>query len=185
VLEITGRPAVLQERVNGLPSSDWPALVSVPGVCFRLLLQAAQALESIHAAGLVHGHLHENLVLLTPDGVVKICGLGEPAWLAEDEAVQTTDPASDLRNLGNIALKWCTPLGIRRGAKTKPPPDALVALVTRLASTGKDGIAGALLLLTELDRIRNDIPANPEAWERLLRHVREHALPAAQLRQTA
>lgn len=48
VLEISGRPAVLQELPGGLPSSDWPPLVSVPGVCFRVLLQTVQGLHDIH-----------------------------------------------------------------------------------------------------------------------------------------
>jgi len=184
VLDIAGRPAVLQERLTGLTCPDWPALVAVPGVCFRLLIQAVQALESIHTAGLVHGHLHESLMLLTPDGVIKVGGLGEPAWLCDDEGVgRTRGVADDLQALGKIASKWCTPAGIRRGAKTKPPPDALVATVLGLAE-GDSGHSSAGSLMNELEEIRKDIPANPEAWERLLRHVREHAA-AVPLRQTA
>ena len=186
VLEISNRPAVLQEWLIGLPSSDWPALVAVPGVCFRLLIQAGQALEAIHSAGYVHGHLHDGSILLTHDGTVKLCGLGEPAWLIEDRQLdKSPNAAGDLRALGKIASCWCTPIGVRHGAKTKPPPDALVTLVLRLASDGKAGYTSSPQLLGDLDRIRKDITENPEAWERLLKHVREHAAPVMPIRRSA
>ena len=41
VLEIAGRPAVLQEWLHGLPSTEWPVLAGAPGVWHRLLSQAA------------------------------------------------------------------------------------------------------------------------------------------------
>src|SRR4029077_15434943 len=59
VLDIAGRPAVLQEWSAGLLSSDWPPLAAVPGVCFRLFTQAALALDTMHKAGLLHGYLGE------------------------------------------------------------------------------------------------------------------------------
>src|SRR5207248_321902 len=48
VLEIQGRPAVLQECLSGLPSSDWPGLAAVPGIWLRLLKQAALGLHALH-----------------------------------------------------------------------------------------------------------------------------------------
>jgi hypothetical protein len=180
VLEISGRPAVLQESLGGLSSADWPPLVSVPGVCFRVLLQAVQGLDVAHHAGIVHGHINENLIMLLPDGIVKLCGVGEPSWLTEEQPA-AKGPASaiqDLLSLGQVVSKWCTPVGVRRGAKTKPPPDALVALVARLAGTEANaGYKRTADVLNDLEKIRTDIPANPEAWDRLLRHVREHAAP--------
>jgi hypothetical protein len=179
VLDVAGRPAVLQECLSGLPSADWPPLISVPGVYFRVLIQAVQGLQAIHAAGLVHGHVNESRILMMPDGIVKIGGLGEPAWLSEEPpATYPVSVAGDLLSLGQVVSKWCTPLGVRRGAKTKPPPDALVALVARLAGEDSAGYTSASELLKDLETIRNDIPANPEAWDRILRHVREHAAPA-------
>ena len=41
VLEIAGRPAVLQEWLTGLPSGDWSALAAAPGVWYRLVGQSA------------------------------------------------------------------------------------------------------------------------------------------------
>src|SRR5262249_17909136 len=68
VLEVAGRPAILQEWLNGLPSGDWPPLAAAPGVCFRLLTQAALGLAAIHKAGLVHGHLSDASLFLMGDG---------------------------------------------------------------------------------------------------------------------
>jgi serine/threonine protein kinase len=60
-------------------------------VWFRLLRQTAQGIHAAHAAGLAHGHLQANRILLTADGVVKIAGFGEPHWL-------TGNPKSEIRN---------------------------------------------------------------------------------------
>src|SRR5207244_12921026 len=91
VLDIAGRPAVLQEWLSGLPSGDWPPLAAAPGVCFRLFTQAALALDTIHKAGLVHGNLGEGAIFLTSDGILKIAGVGEPAWL-RDLAAEAGEP---------------------------------------------------------------------------------------------
>ena len=40
-------------------------------------------------------------------------------------------------------------------------------------------------LLEELDHASGEVPANPEAWERLVKHVRDNALAEATLRQSA
>src|SRR5205807_3835160 len=81
VFDLAGRPAVLQEWLMGLPATDWPPLAAAPGVCYRLLTQAAQGLATAHHAGVVHGHLSDAMMILTADGVLKIRGLGEPPWL--------------------------------------------------------------------------------------------------------
>ena len=107
VLEIAGRPAVLQEWLTGLPGSDWPALTSAPGVWFRLLSQAALGLRTAHDAGLVHGALEASSFVCTPEGVVKLCGLGEPRWLAAAAAgrAEPTPPATCGRWVA-IAAGW-------------------------------------------------------------------------------
>ncbi|MFO0970230.1 MAG: hypothetical protein U0793_32165 [Gemmataceae bacterium] len=172
-LDIAGRPAVLQEWLVGLASADWPPLAAAPGVCYRLLTQSALALAAIHDAGLAHGHLHEAAFLLTPDGTLKILGLGEPPWLLGKEAEdETHDPRDDLRRLGQVASGWCS--NVRRGAKTKPLPDRLVSVLYRL-SAETDAYPSAAALLEDLDRAGADVPPNAEAWERLLKYVKEHA----------
>src|SRR5262249_49916113 len=65
VIDIAGRPAVLQEHIVGIVSTEWPALAAVPGVWYRLVGQAALGLQTIHQAGLVHGHLNPETIILT------------------------------------------------------------------------------------------------------------------------
>ncbi len=91
-------------------------------------------------------------------------------------------PAPIYAALGQIVSNWCTPAGVRKGPKTKPFPEALVAILYRLAA---DGYASAANLLEDLDRAGTDIPPNAEAWDRLLRHIREHATGDAALRRSA
>jgi len=184
VLEIAGRPAVLQEWLTGLCSSDWPALSAVPGVWFRLLSQAALGLHTAHQAGLVHGHLHPVQVVLTADGMLKLCGLGEPAWL--DHSIDDSDlprgailadptPADDLLALGRCALAWSTPSADTKGGKTKPLPESLQRLLRRLCGEEGEPFGSARELLDELDGAGAAIPPNATAWERLIKHVREQA----------
>jgi hypothetical protein len=185
VLDIANRPAVLQEWITGLPSSDWPPLAAAPGVCYRLLTQAGLALATAHRAGVTHGHLQEGSIVLTEEGTLKITGLGEPPWLhgknIEDDSA---DAREDLRALGRVVSTWCSPSGVRRGAKTKPMPDALVSILYKLTSD-REGYASADALLEELDTVGADLPANSEAWDRLLKYVREHATADVALRRSA
>ena len=183
LLEIGGRPAVLQEWLAGLPGNDWPPLAAVPGVWYRLLLQAAQALHAAHETGLVHGHLQPSHFVLTADGVLKVCGFGEPAWLASGQF--TDDVTSDLAVLGAIAAEWCA-AGRRKSAKGKPLPEPLQTVLDRLcAAQVENRYPSAAALLEELEKAAAALPANPEAWDRLLRHVRDNAMPLATLRQSA
>lgn len=184
VLELAGRPAVLQEWLTGLPASDWPPLAAAPGVCYRLLTQAALGLSALHKHGLVHGRLSEPHLLLTPQGILKLCGAAEPAWLAPGTD-ETSEPADDLRRLGKIVAGWCTPSGVRKGAKTRPLPDRMVAILLRLQAQGNEGYGSAADLLADLDAASADVPPNPEAWDRLLRYVRDHAMPEATMRRSA
>jgi serine/threonine protein kinase len=185
VLDLMERPAALQEWLTGLPASDWPPLAAAPGVCYRLLTQAAQGLATAHKAGVVHGHLSDALLLLTGDGVLKICGLGEPPWLIGQTYDEDPTPRDDLRALGKIASGWCTPTGVRKGPKTKPLPDALVSVLYRLAADGDPGYRDVQELLADLQQAADAIPPNAEAWDRLLKYVRDNGAAEATLRQSA
>jgi chromosome segregation ATPase len=193
VIDVAGRPAVLQEWLSGVPSNDWPPLAAVPGVWFRLLCQAALGLQTAHDAGLVHGHLHADRILLLPDGTVKLCGFGEPPWLIDrpSDAAEplpeslTEDAANDLAMLGRIAAGWAD-AARRKGARAKPLPESLQTILARLdPNAGDQRLTSALSLLEALDQAGADVPANGEAWDRLLRHVREHAPADAVLRRSA
>jgi hypothetical protein len=122
---------------------------------------------------------------LTGDGVLKICGLGEPAWLAGIQHDDEPTMRADLRSLGRIVSGWCTPAGVRKGAKTKPLPEALVSVLYRLAADGDAGFRDVTELVEELQKAAGAIPPNAEAWDRLLKYVREHGTSEAMLRQSA
>src|SRR5205807_1032879 len=88
---------------------EWPAFAAAPGVWYRLVTQAAQALAAAHGAGLVHGHLDASSFVLTGDGLLKLCGLGEPGWLAENPPPDdiNVSAAGDLPALGRVGLtRW-------------------------------------------------------------------------------
>lgn len=173
VLEIAGRPAVLQEWVNGLGGADWAELVAAPGICYRLLCQAALALQTAHAAGLVHGGLDAAALVLTGDGTLKVRGLGEPAWLHES-AASAAAARDDLCALGRLAQQWLASVPRPKLARPKQSAKALFELVERLAAANSDTVySTAASFLEDLERIASDVPPNSEAWERLLRVVRE------------
>jgi chromosome segregation ATPase len=187
VLDIAGRPAVLQEWLNGLPGTDWPTLAAAPGVWYRLLSQAALALQTVHAAGIVHGQLQPASFVLTGDGVLKLTGLGEPRWLAGNPTADEDEPsvAADLAALGQVAAGWAASTPNRKGAKSKPLPDALQEIVRRLSSVVPgERFDSAAALLEALDRAGDRVPANAAAWERFLKQVREQSEDVA-LRRTA
>jgi hypothetical protein len=202
VNEINDRPAVLQEWVSGLPSSDWPAFAAAPGVWYRLLGQAGLGMQAVHGAGLTHGHLNDHSIILTADGTVKLVGFGEPAWLSGSE-----EPANgivaDLEALGAIASEWSKLMPQIKRGKPKPLPDSLQNIVRRLGAAAFAGLdradnpilipafdpeeryASATAMLEDLEQAGADLPQNAEAWDRLVKHVTEHATEGASLRQTA
>jgi hypothetical protein len=209
VLDINGRPAVLQEWLTGLPSTEWPSLATAPGVWFRLLRQAAQALHAAHEAGLVHGHLDAGRILLTADGVLKIAGFGEPEWLvqsqnaeakkqkAEDDnqiqhggmtASRTFDfrPDQDMAALARIAVAWVTPSAKKKGTRAKSLPKPLRKILDRLkAEDPATSYPDVAALLGELDQISDQVPDNAEAWEKLLSQIRDQGKEEGALKQSA
>jgi chromosome segregation ATPase len=188
VLEVGGRPAVLQEWVSGVPSGEWPALAAAPGVWFKLVSQAALALQATHAAALCHGHIHSGSFLMTGAGVLKLDGLGEPAWLttsADSATAVDPGPTGDLFALGVLAAEWAAGAAGRKGGKTKPLPGALQEVLSNLtADDPARWPASATALLADLERAAADVPANAAAWERFVRQVRDQSADPA-LRRSA
>jgi len=177
VLEIAGRPAVLQEWLSGVPSTEWPAYSAVAGVWYRLVSQAALGLQTLHQQGLTHGQLHSGVVICTPAGVVKLSGAAEPPWLAvPPREIDESSVVGDLRALGEMIAAWSQPVSEQRGPKVKPLPTELQAIVQRLR--GQEGVTPFTTtseLLEELDRAGASIPANATAWERFLKAIQEHS----------
>jgi hypothetical protein len=183
VTTIAERPAVLQELLHGLGSGDWPALSSAPGVMYRLMVQAAAALQAAHSAGLVHGRLTPASWVLTVDGVLKLTGLGEPLWLTSSSPMlEEPTPGDDLLALGEIAQGWAATMGKGKG---KGLPVSLQAILNRLGNLDEaEGFPSAAELLAALEGLGEEIPANATAWERFVKQVREQSVDLS-LRRTA
>lgn len=189
VLDVAGRPAVLQEWATGVPGSDWSAAASTPGVWVRLVSSAAAALESAHAVGLSHGRIAADAFVLTSDGTVKLTGIGDPPWLggSSDEA----NPLEDLRALGRVAFAW-SQLGAsvrKRGAKVKGFPEPLLAIVRRLEEPAEpvadappppEPYQTAAELVADLVRLEPAFPCPPAEWERLVQSPTSADEPARQ-----
>jgi uncharacterized phage infection (PIP) family protein YhgE len=190
VLDVNGRPAVVQEWLHGLPGGDWPAAVSSPGVWHRLLMQAALGLHAAHSVGLVHGRLSANAFLLTRPGVVKLIGVGEPPWLHAGWTGNETTVEDDLKALGQMALAWMQ-AGRRKPLKPRPFPPGLIEVLRSLGvSPEESGVPlgvypSAAALLEDLDKAASEVPADQGAWEKLLVYVGENAGDGVVLRQSA
>jgi len=125
---------------------------------------------------LTHGCLHPGQVIATSEGVLKLRGLGEPAWLNPSEEPAGGDVSDDLRGLGRCALSWSTPSVEKKGTKPKPLPESLQGVLRRLC--GEDGAPpyeSVAELLAELEGASATVPANAAAWERFVRHIREQS----------
>jgi hypothetical protein len=184
-LEIQGRPAVLQEWVTGLASSDWPPIAAVPGVWLRLLSEATKGILHAHRMGLIHGHMTAESFVLPADGTLKVLGFGEPHWLAGGTQPVDPTPAGDLRALGRIAFGWSQLAARRRGTRTKPFPAELTAVIRRLEIGAEPAMedvvaidrpfADAGELARELARLIDAHPCPIDTWDKLVRFVAEHA----------
>lgn len=192
VLDVAGRPAALQEQPAGLNAADWPAEAAVPGVWLRLLTEATAGLSVAHAAGLTHGRLATDHVWLAPDAVLKLAGVGEPAWLAGPPQSADPSPSDDLRALGRLADGWSRLANAaKKRGRGKPFPDTLLAVVRRLladpespmgdTAAGANPYPSAEDLLDDLHRLGKLFPCPPDAWQALC----GQAGPGDGLRQSA
>lgn len=185
VLDIAGRPAVEQEMPSGLPASEWPALASIPGVWYRLLCQAVIGLQTAHQAQLCFGTLTQASFLLSGEGTLKLSGLGEPPWLTGDSAAEPS-VAADLAALGQCAREWSELAGPRRANTSRPFPEALIAILDRMTTDEPARVyTDVASLLADLDKAGPLLPANAEAWDRLLHYVRDNVGEPVALRRSA
>ncbi len=173
LLEMDGAPAALQEWVTGIPSTEWTSRAAAPSVWLRLLSQAAAGIQAAHAAGLAHGRLHSGRLLLTEQGQLKLCGLGEPLWLSAGARTPTDPPAeeskfaADLQALGQIAREWSAPSKSGRLGERGLPHLVPVIIRRLLAKEPSQRYKDAAALLEDLARVRAQVPDDPRAWERL------------------
>jgi chromosome segregation ATPase len=186
VLEINGRPAVLQEWLTGLFSADWPAQAALPGCWVRLATMAAAGMEAAHRHGIIHGRLTSDSFVLTAAGVLKVTGFGEPPWLAAAPSPVEATAAADLRAFGQVLFGWSQVQARRKGAaRPKPFPESLTTVMRRLEADPEPPMADTVAwerpyestaeLLGDLERIARETSFNDDAWEKLLKHVAENA----------
>jgi hypothetical protein len=177
VLEMAGTPAVLQEWVDGLPSGEVADVIAAPPVWLRLMEQVAEAIQAIHTAGLTHGRLHAGRLLLTMQGAIKVCGLGELGWLLVEPGATPPPETDDLYALGKIGETWLAAGGRQRLHRPEIKP--LMAVVQGLLRSQRtapfDQIATLIPHLTEL---RKQFGDEALAWQRLLTVVTERLHPA-------
>lgn len=195
--DIAGRPAALLEWLSGLFSADWPAHAAHPGCWVRLMTMAAEGIAAAHRVGLTHGRLTSDAFVLTTAGSLKVAGFGEPLWLS-GAPLPSVEPsfAADLRALGQIAFGWSQLASKKRTRPGKAFPSELIAIVRRLEADAEPPMAdtvpadrpydSALELVDDLKRVARDTPFSDDSWEKLLRHINEHAPDGpAPLRQSA
>jgi hypothetical protein len=184
VLEINGRPAVLQEWLSGLPATDWPAPAAVPAVWHWLVSQAAAGLHAAHQAGLIHGRITARTIVLSPAGAVKLTGCGEPPWLAGRTPDATA--ADDLAAFGEVVTVWATGAPRRKGVKLpKSLPAALQWILDRLRPDADDHYPSVAELLVDLETAGPELPGMGDAWEKLLSYASENATDGVAWRKSA
>ena len=197
VLDIGGRPAALLEWPSGLFGGDWPPEAAHPGCWVRLATMAAAGIDAAHRAGLVHGRITADSFLLDAEGVLKVTGFEEPAWLrlgAEPDSEPTA--AADLRAFGQTLFGWSQLARKQKGTRAKPFPAELSAIVRRLEAEVETPMADTVAsdrpyesaseLVTDLKQVARETAFSDDAWTKLLRHVADNASDApATLRQSA
>jgi len=183
VLEINGRPAIVQEWAPGLPSSEWPATVAQPGLWLKLALDAVGAIDAAHAGGLIHGRITSESFLMNDTGAMKLLGFGEPPWLQNGlpSSFEPT-PEADLRAFGQVAFLWANSAPeTKRKGRAKGFPDSLMAVLRRLETDSEnpmsDTVTGAAPyriaadLLADLQKLAGKFPLALQSWEELLGHL--------------
>jgi len=169
-MEINGRPAAVQEWLTGLVANDWPTLVASPGVWYRPDVPSVAWPGDCHQWGLTHGALTPRSIVLTADGLVKITGLGEPAWLSG--ASITASAAEDVEALGRIAASWVEMMPKRKVQSRRRPLPASVRSLLR--SLGGRRIRSPPQYSTNSIVPDPDVPSGSETWERLVKFAGEN-----------
>ena len=121
---------------------------------------------------------------------MKLIGIGEPPWIHAPGATEGSIEG-DLRALGQVAAGMARAAGRRKGAKVKPFPQELQDILRGLGSPLEENdvpsamYLSAAVLLEDLDRAALTVPADTQAWDKLLAHVGENAADSGQIRRSA
>ena len=89
-------------------------------------------------------------------------------------------------DLCRIAAAWAAPSAKKKGGKAKPFPKPLRAILDRLKSEdAATRYPTAAALLEDLDQAADHVSDNPEAWGKLLSHIRDTGKEDTPLKQSA
>jgi serine/threonine protein kinase len=180
VLDIHSRPAVLQEYVSGVPGSLWPADCLTPAAWIKIMLEVTGAVQAGHSAGIAHGHLSLDSILLVASGVIKVTGTGEPLWLVsgQDQEATPQDDLAALAEIGTIAFALIS----KKKGKAARGTDSITAVLQRLGSkewqtsASENGARyrNAEEVIHDLQTLAGQFPCTEETWNEFLRIVLEY-----------
>jgi hypothetical protein len=183
VLDVQSRPTVIQSWNYGIPATEWPETRTALGVWYRLVMQATLGLHAAHEAGLRHGNLTPECFCVTPDGTLKILGIGEPRWLTptSNASTQEMSIAEELTMFGRIIGGWIQTTEKPKRGKTKAMPEGAQSILARLKvdnfATSAPPYSSSGELLTDLSDLGDRIPGDQAAWEQFLMQLQELTTP--------
>jgi histidine kinase len=175
---VGGRGVLVIEGVPGEPLSlRLDGAGATPREFLAIALPVVRAVDSIHAAGLVHGGLHPGNILVEPvDGRVWLTGFGAATRFDGEPADPRADTRHDLQALGSVFFEMLTgqpPLHparsrsetasrLTRFSAPLAPNGArrfLQRVVLRLLSVDvKEGYQAASELLHDLELVQRQLP---------------------------
>jgi hypothetical protein len=100
---------IVAEFIDGVPLYVWKAChpTRTAEDCARIARAVADAIESCHATGVVHGDISPANVLVEPSGSIRIVDFGLASWrgMAADSAPATDGAARDRRRIAAL-MRW-------------------------------------------------------------------------------
>jgi len=91
-------PAIMMERIVGEPLEPWWSTQRDHDVVFRAAIELAAGVKAIHDAGLHHGDLHAENIVVGPDGHVKVIDWRyQDSFLQKPSVFQKGEVAADSR----------------------------------------------------------------------------------------
>lgn len=100
---------IVSEFIDGVPLYIWKAChpTRTAGDCARIAHAVADAIDSCHATGVVHGDISPANVLVEPSGSIRVVDFGLASWrgMAADSAAGTDGAARDRRRIAAL-MHW-------------------------------------------------------------------------------
>lgn len=183
------RRGVVMEYVEGVSLADLALFACPARAVARFCQQAISAVMAARKAGFTHHNLRPSRILVTRNGIAKIIGYGEPAWLSkihrcesgsayaiyvapeELRAGMPIDVRSDLYSLGQIFLELASGGTPRLSSDALLPasyPVGFSEFLSRLVAEHPEDRCGSV---DDLDEAMRRIVADPtmdgEPWPEL------------------